>query len=100
MNKIKIVLSSKFKNSLTRISSSLTEPRSFKLAKAIDNLKKIISTFPECYPIIQFEKHCEIPFRKAAIAKDYIVVYLYQQENIYFMDIFHTAQNWQSKLMR
>jgi len=99
VNKNKIVLSSGFKKSLSRISSSLTKPQSIKFAKAIDNLKQILRSFPECYPVIQFEKHCEIPFRKAVIAKNYIVIYLYQYEKIYFIELFHTAQNWQQKLL-
>jgi hypothetical protein len=77
----------------------LTENQSLRLAKAIDNLKTIVAIFPECFLVIIFDKPCEIPFRKALIAKDFIVVYLYQQDKIYLIDLFSTAQDWKLKLL-
>ncbi len=100
MNKVHIVISSKFKKSYTKIIKNLTDNQSFRLAKALDNLKQILTVFPESFPVIIFDKHCEIPFRKAVIVKNFIVVYLYQKEKVYFIDIFHTTQNWKSRLMR
>ena len=99
MNKVRIVISDKFKESLRKITEDLTDNQSFRLAKAIDNLKKILSIFPESFPVIIFDKPCEIPFRKAVIVKKFIVVYLYQKEKVYFIDIFHATQNWKSRLM-
>jgi len=99
VNKIRIVISSKFKNSYKKIIENLTDNQSFRLAKAIDNLKTILSIFPESFPIIIFDKPCEIPFRKAVVAKKFIVVYLYQNKKVYFIDFFHSAQNWKSRLM-
>jgi len=98
VSKIKIVVSPKFKSSLTKITSSLSQKRKIQLADAIDNLKTNLKLFPESYPVAEFDRFVEIPFRKAVISKDYIVVYFFQHEKIYFVDIFHTAQDWKRKL--
>lgn len=100
MNKIRVVVSSKFKNSFKNIYKDLTSKQTLRLARAIDNLKKILSIFPESFPVIIFDKPCEIPFRKAVITKNFIVVYLYQQEKVFLIDLFHAAQNWKLKFMR
>jgi len=99
VNKNRIIVPAKFKQSLAHITANVSKQRSNQLAEAIDNLKKMLISFPESFPIIDFEIHVEIPFRKAVIAKDFIVIYLYQHEKIYFINIFHTAQNWKRKLI-
>ncbi len=99
MNKVRVVVSTKFNKSFRKISKDLTENQLLRLARAIDNLKKILTIFPESFPIIIFDRPCEIPFRKAVIAKNFIVVYLYQKEKILLIDLFHAAQNWKSRLM-
>jgi len=100
VNKVRVVVSSKFKNSFKKIANVLSANQALRLAKAIDNLKKILSLFPESFPVIIFARPCEIPFRKAVIAKDFIVVYLYQQEKVYLIDLFHAAQNWKSSFIQ
>jgi len=62
VNKVRVVVSSKFKKSFKKISKGLTANQSLRLAKAIDNLKKILTVFPESFPIIIFDKSCDIPF--------------------------------------
>ncbi|UCE06916.1 MAG: hypothetical protein JSW07_02435 [bacterium] len=80
MNKDRIVVSTRFKKSFRKINEYLTDNQSFRFAKGIDNLKKVLSIFPESFSIVIFDKSCEILFRKAVIARNFIVVYLYQKE--------------------
>lgn len=100
MNSFHVIVSSTFKKSLAQICSSLTKKQSLKLAKSIDNLTLILKISPESFPIIQFEKHSELPFRKAVLSKDFIVVYLFQREKVYLVNIFPTSQSWQSNIFK
>jgi len=87
-----------FDASLNKFFNNLTQNQAIRLAKAIDNLNQILSIFPETYPLIQFNKYYEIPYRKAVIGKYYVVVYFFQQELIHLVDIFHSAENWKRKI--
>ena len=98
MNKYKIVVSPQFGRSLSKFLNKLNQNQAVRLAKAVDNLNQILSIFPESYPLVQFNKYYEIPYRKAVIGKYYVVVYFFQQEIIYLVNIFHSAENWKSKI--
>jgi len=96
--KHKIVVSPQFEKSLVAFLDQLNQNQAVRLAKAIDNLTQILPIFPESYPLVQFNKYYEIPYRKAVIGKYYIVVYFFQQEIIYLVNIFHSTENWKSKI--
>jgi len=98
LNKYKIVVSPQFESSLSSFLDKLNQNQAVRLAKAVDNLNQILSIFPESYPKVQFERYYEIPYRKAVIGKYYIVVYFFQQEIVYLVNIFHSAENWKSKI--
>lgn len=99
MNKFRVVISEAFKKSFRKIIAESGENESEHLANAIDNLKNILSIFPESFPIIAFEKPCEIPFRKAVVSKNYIIIYLFQQGKVFLINLYSTTQNWKSKFM-
>jgi len=98
LNKYKVVVSPHFERSLSSLLDKLGQNQAVRLAKAVDNLSQILAIFPESYPTVQFNKYYEIPYRKAVIGKYYIVVYFFQQEIIYLVNIFHSAENWKSKI--
>lgn len=98
MNKYKIAVSPQFEKSLSSILDKLIHNQAVRLAKAVDNLNQILSILPECYPLVQFDRYYEIPYRKAVVGKYYIVVYFFQQEIVYLVNIFHSAENWKSKV--
>ena len=99
MNKYKIVVSPQFERSLNALLDKLNKNQAVRLAKAVDNLTQILAIFPESYPLVQFDRYYEIPYRKAVIGKYYIVVYFFQQEKVYLIDLFHAAQNWKSSFI-
>jgi hypothetical protein len=99
VNKFRIVVSAAFNKSFRKITEDLTENESVRLANAIDNLKKILSLFPESFPIINFEKPCEIPFRKSVVSKNFIIIYLFRKEKVFLINLFNTAQNWKSRII-
>jgi addiction module RelE/StbE family toxin len=87
MKKYKIDVSPQFQNSLKRIFSTLNKNQINRLADALDNLNQMLSIFPENFPIVQFEKDSEIPYRKAVIGKRYVVIYFFQYECIYLINL-------------
>jgi len=95
----KIVVSPQFNKSLQTIFADLNPNQTLELAKAIDNLKQNISIFPESYPLVQFERYCEIPFRKPVIKKQYIVVYFFQQEKVFLVNFYYASENWKYKIL-
>ena len=99
MTKYKIKVSEEFEISLKNILKHINPNQRLRLAEAIDNLNQILLIFPKCYPVAQLEKYCEISYRKAFISKQYIVIYFLKNEYINLVNIFHTAQNWKSKIL-
>jgi hypothetical protein len=94
-----VVISDEFEKSFKRIIDNLSKASAVRLGRAIDKLIQILAYFPESFPLIIFPKPIEIPYRKAVIAKKFIVIYLYQFEKVYVIDFFYTAENWQQKLL-
>jgi hypothetical protein len=77
----------------------LSKANAVTLGRGIDKLIQLLSQFPESYPLLLYPKHIEVPCRKAVIAKKFIVIYLYQYEKVYVIDLFYTAENWLQKLL-
>jgi len=99
MRNTKIVVSDQFEKSYHRIIEDLSPKQAIKLGRLIKNLLKMLTIFPESYPLLVTKKQCEIPFRKATLTKKFILVYLYRQEKVYLIDIFNSAQDWEKKLI-
>lgn len=100
MNKIQIFVSDDFNSALTKILENLSFKQALGLTSLLDNLVQILTLFPETYPLIQFKKYCEIPFRKAVIDRHHIVVYFYQKYCIYFVNIFDTRTDWKERILQ
>ena len=99
VKKTEIVVSERFEKSFQNIIENLSTKQSIKLGRLIDNLIKMLSIFPESYQLLVSRKHCDLPLRKAVLTKRFIVIYIYQKEKIYLIDLFYATQNWENKLI-
>lgn len=99
MNNVEVEISERFEQSFDNIIPTLSKNQGTKLGLSIDNLIKMLSVFPESYPLLLSRKSCDIPFRKIVLDKKFIVIYIYQFEKVYLIDIFYAAQNYENKLI-
>ena len=99
MNSVEVEITERFEQSFDHIIPILPKNLCTKLGRSIDNLMKMLSVFPESYPLLLSRKSCDIPFRKIVIDKKFIIIYIYQFEKVYLIDIFYAAQNYENKLI-